>query len=81
MRVMIVGAGIGGLTAAIALREAGIDATVSERAGEIKEVGAGILLAANAISALDEIGLSNDVRQLGTPASAGRILERVMNLR
>ena len=74
MRVMIVGAGIGGLTAAIALRRAGIDATVFERAGEIKEVGAGILLAANAVSALGEIGLSDDVRGLGTPASAGRIL-------
>jgi 2-polyprenyl-6-methoxyphenol hydroxylase-like FAD-dependent oxidoreductase len=74
MRVMIVGAGIGGLTAAIALRRAGIDATVFERAGEIKEIGAGILLAANAVSALGEIGLSDDVRRLGTPASAGRLL-------
>jgi 2-polyprenyl-6-methoxyphenol hydroxylase-like FAD-dependent oxidoreductase len=74
MKAMIVGAGIGGLTAAIALRKAGIDATVFERAGEIKEVGAGILLAANAVSALGEIGLSDDVRRLGTPASAGRIL-------
>ena len=74
MTAMIVGAGIGGLTAAIALRRAGIDATVFERAREIKEVGAGILLAANAVSALDEIGLSDDVRRLGTPASAGRIL-------
>lgn len=74
MRAMIVGAGIGGLTAAIALREAGIGVTVYERAGEIEEVGAGILLAANAVSALGEIGLSDDVRRLGTPASAGRVL-------
>jgi 2-polyprenyl-6-methoxyphenol hydroxylase-like FAD-dependent oxidoreductase len=74
MRAMIVGAGIGGLTAAIALRRAGVDATVFERAGEIRAVGAGILLAANAVSALGEIGLSDDVRRLGTPASAGRIL-------
>ena len=57
MRAMIVGAGIGGLTAAIALRRAGIEATVFERAGEIKEVGAGILLAANAVRALGELGL------------------------
>ncbi|HEX5850780.1 MAG TPA: FAD-dependent monooxygenase [Rubrobacter sp.] len=73
MRSMIVGAGIGGLTAAIALRRAGIDATVFERAEEIKEVGAGILLAANAVAALGEIGLSDDVGRLGTPASAGRV--------
>ena len=71
---MIVGAGRGGLTTAIALRRVGIDATVFERAGEIKVVGAGILLAANAVTALGEIGLSDDVRRLGTPASAGRIL-------
>ena len=73
MRAMIVGAGIGGLTTATALRRAGIEATVFERAGEIKEVGAGILLAANAVRALGELGLLHEVRQLGTPASAGRI--------
>src|SRR5215212_3515336 len=73
MRAMIVGAGIGGLTAAIALRRAGIEATVFERAGEIKEVGAGILLAANAVRALGELGLFHEVSQLGTPASAGQI--------
>jgi 2-polyprenyl-6-methoxyphenol hydroxylase-like FAD-dependent oxidoreductase len=36
--------------------DAGIDATVFERAREIKEVGAGILLSANAVSTLGEIG-------------------------
>ena len=73
MRAMIVGAGIGGLTAAIALRRAGIETTVFERAGKIKEVGAGILLAANAVRALGELGLFHEVSQLGTPASAGLI--------
>jgi 2-polyprenyl-6-methoxyphenol hydroxylase-like FAD-dependent oxidoreductase len=58
---MIGGAGIGGLTTAIALRRAGIEATVFERAGEIKEVGAGILLAANAVQALRELGLFHEV--------------------
>ena len=73
MRAMIVGAGIGGLTAAIALRRAGIETTVFERAGEIKEVGAGLLLAANAVRALGELGLFHEVSQLGTPASVGLI--------
>jgi glycine/D-amino acid oxidase-like deaminating enzyme len=45
MKAMIVGAGIGGLTAAIALRRAGVETTVFERAGELREVGAGLLLA------------------------------------
>jgi 2-polyprenyl-6-methoxyphenol hydroxylase-like FAD-dependent oxidoreductase len=74
MKAMIVGAGIGGLTAAIALRRAGVETTVFERAGELREVGAGLLLAASAVRALDELGLSEKVRWLGTPASAARIL-------
>ena len=74
MKAMIVGAGIGCLTAAIAQRRAGVETTVFERAGELREVGAGLLLAANAVRALDELGLSEKVRRLGTPASAARIL-------
>jgi len=74
MKAMIVGAGIGDLTAAIALRRAGVETTVFERAGELREVGAGLLLAVNAVRALDELGLSEKVRRLGTPASAARIL-------
>jgi 2-polyprenyl-6-methoxyphenol hydroxylase-like FAD-dependent oxidoreductase len=73
VRAIVVGAGIGGLTTAIALRRAGIVTAVFERAGELAEVGAGILLAANAVRALGELGLSDEVSQLGTPASAGRI--------
>ena len=76
MKAMIVGAGIGGLTAAIALRRAGVETTVFERAGELREVGARLLLAVNAVRALDELGLSEKVRRLPTPASAARILSR-----
>jgi 2-polyprenyl-6-methoxyphenol hydroxylase-like FAD-dependent oxidoreductase len=47
-KVMVAGAGIGGLSAAIALRRAGFEVTVFERAAELREVGAGLLLAANA---------------------------------
>ncbi len=53
MRAMVVGAGIGGLTAAIALRRAGVETTVFERAGELREIGAGLLLAANVVGALE----------------------------
>ncbi len=73
MRAMIVGAGIGGLTVAIALRRVGVETAVFERAGELAEVGAGILLAANAVRALGELDLSDEIRQLGTSASAGLI--------
>jgi FAD-dependent urate hydroxylase len=72
----VVGAGIGGLTAAIALRRAGAEVTVFEWAAKLNEVGAGLLLAANAQKALGKLGLSEMVGRLGTNASAGEIRSR-----
>jgi 2-polyprenyl-6-methoxyphenol hydroxylase-like FAD-dependent oxidoreductase len=72
-KVVVAGGGIGGLTAAIALRRAGFEVVVFERAAELGEVGAGLLLAANARKALAKIGLAEAVTRLGTPASAGEI--------
>ena len=51
-RVLIIGGGIGGLSAGIALRRAGFEVDVFERAPEFTEIGAGISLWANAIYAL-----------------------------
>ena len=65
MRVLIVGAGIGGLSAAIALQRRGIDAVLFERTTELKEIGAGIAIAANAMKALDSLGLADAVGQIG----------------
>lgn len=62
MRITVVGGGIGGLTAAIALRKVGIDVQVYERASALREVGAGIALSANALEALDALGLADDIR-------------------
>jgi len=73
VRVAVVGAGIGGLTATIALRRVGAEVAIFERAQELKEVGAGLLLAANAQKAFGKLGLRNAVGRLGTPASAGEI--------
>ncbi len=69
-KVMVAGAGIGGLSAAIALRRAGFEVVVFERAPELGEVGAGLLLAANAQKALGRLGLAGAVASLGTPSSA-----------
>ncbi|MFI8824971.1 FAD-dependent monooxygenase [Streptomyces sp. NPDC053431] len=63
-RAVVVGAGIGGLTAAIALRDRGWDVTVVERATGLAPVGAGIALAPNALRALDVIGLGDRIRDL-----------------
>jgi 2-polyprenyl-6-methoxyphenol hydroxylase-like FAD-dependent oxidoreductase len=64
--IIIVGAGIGGLTAAIALRQAGFDVEVYERTAELKEIGAGIGLAPNATRALKHLGLMQQVIDRGT---------------
>ena len=47
MHVVVIGAGIAGMTAAIALRQKGVEVTVLEQAPALKEIGAGIQLAAN----------------------------------
>ena len=61
MRVVIVGAGIGGLAAAIALRRVGIETSVVERVAEIREVGAGLSLWSNAVHALRQLGIEAKV--------------------
>jgi 2-polyprenyl-6-methoxyphenol hydroxylase-like FAD-dependent oxidoreductase len=59
VRVGIVGGGIGGLTAAIALRRAGVDAVVFEESPEPRAVGAGLHLWSNAVRALRELDLGD----------------------
>lgn len=57
MRIIIVGGGIGGICAALALREHGIDSVVLEQAKALKEVGAGVQIAANGALVLRRLGL------------------------
>ncbi len=68
MRVVVVGAGIGGSAAAIALRGVGLDPLVIERAPVSGEVGAGLGLAANAMKALDALGVGDRLRETGVIA-------------
>ncbi len=62
-RIAIVGAGIGGLTAAIALSRAGASVTLYEQAGTLGWVGQAINLAPNAVRALDALGLGERLRR------------------
>lgn len=71
MRVVVVGAGIGGLCAAIALRRAGHEVCVYEKTPEMREVGAGLSLWGNALTALDKLGLGAAVAATGSPAVSG----------
>ncbi len=70
---LVVGAGIGGLTAAVALHRRGWRVTVLERARTLEPVGAGLGLAPNALHALDAIGLGDDVRRLSAAQGRGGI--------
>lgn len=66
MRIIIVGAGIGGLATAISLHEAGLrDVTVFERSGAIRGLGVGINLLPHAIRELTELGVADSIRALG----------------
>jgi 2-polyprenyl-6-methoxyphenol hydroxylase-like FAD-dependent oxidoreductase len=62
---LIVGAGIGGLSAAIALRRAGWQVRVFERADSPRELGFGVALAPNAVAALRELGVADTVLARG----------------
>ena len=64
-RVLVVGGGIAGLATARALRPHGIECDVVERAESWSHPGAGMYLPANAVRALDELGLRDAVLDRG----------------
>jgi 2-polyprenyl-6-methoxyphenol hydroxylase-like FAD-dependent oxidoreductase len=68
--ILIIGAGIAGLTTAIALQQRGIEFLVTEAVPEIKAVGAGISLAGNAMQVLKKLGVDKEVKQNGHSISS-----------
>ncbi|MDT0388970.1 FAD-dependent monooxygenase [Streptomyces dubilierae] len=70
-RAVVIGGGIGGLTAAAALHARGWRVTVLERARSLEPVGAAISLAPNSLRALDVIGLGDEIRALAAWAGDG----------
>jgi len=65
MKVVVAGAGIGGLTAALALHQAGIEAEVFEQASEVRELGVGINMQPHAIRELAGLGLLPALDRIG----------------
>jgi salicylate hydroxylase len=65
LRIAIVGAGLGGLVAAIAARRAGFEATIYEQAGAFGEIGAGIQIGPNAVKVLRALGLESGLERFG----------------
>jgi salicylate hydroxylase len=73
LRVLVAGAGIGGLTAALALLRRGIDVEVLEQAAELREVGAGLQLSANGSRVLYELGLAQALQDISCQAEGKEI--------
>jgi salicylate hydroxylase len=66
VNVMIMGGGIGGLATALALQRRGFRVQVYERAKEIREVGAGVVITANARRALRDLGVDAQLEALSS---------------
>jgi 2-polyprenyl-6-methoxyphenol hydroxylase-like FAD-dependent oxidoreductase len=70
-KAVVVGGGIGGLTAALALRRGGWDVEVYEQAPELREVGSGVMISSNATRVLKGLGLLEAVASRGVEVTHG----------
>ena len=73
---LLIGAGIGGLTTAVALRQRGHSVRVYEAAPQLREVGAGVVLGANAMRALHDLDLHDAVRPAGSPITQLHLVDQ-----
>src|SRR5690349_749457 len=76
MRIAIIGGGIGGLTAALALRQFGFEPQIFEQAPHLLEVGAAILMWPNATRVLHRLGVADTIRRRGAVLEKSRWLTR-----
>ena len=65
LKVVIIGAGIGGLTTGIALRQAGYTVEIYDKSRELRPVGAGISLWSNGVKVLNSLGLGKAIASIG----------------
>lgn len=65
LKVIIIGAGIGGLTAGIALSQVGYEVEIYDRVSELRPAGAGISLWSNGVKVLNALGLGRQIAQVG----------------
>lgn len=75
MKCAIIGAGIGGLTTAIALKQKGFDVKVYEAAPEIRPLGAGIVMATNAMLVFQRLGIADKIKNTGYLIKEGFICD------
>ena len=72
--IAIVGAGIGGLTAALCFRHLGYRVDLFEQSPELKEVGAGIQISPNALRVFEKLGLKETLKAGGVRAQAIQLM-------
>ena len=77
--VNIIGAGIGGLTTALTLKQKGLNVNIFESSVEIKPVGAGIILANNAMQVFQKLGIQNQIEKAGNKISYMKITDTQLN--
>ena len=76
MKTAIIGGGIGGLTTAITLKQTGIDYEIFEAAPELKPVGAGIVMAANAMQVLQRLGIEKKIMKAGLEINSAFVVDQ-----
>jgi salicylate hydroxylase len=74
LRALVVGGGLGGLAAAVALAQAGIEVEVHEQARQLTEVGAGVSLAPNGLRMLARLGVAEAVERVGVRYMVAQLL-------
>jgi 2-polyprenyl-6-methoxyphenol hydroxylase-like FAD-dependent oxidoreductase len=72
-KIIVGGAGIGGLSLALALLRRGVDVVVCEQADQLAEVGAGIQITPNGTQALADLGVLDELAKVSSEPDAKRI--------
>jgi len=80
MNIHIIGAGIGGLTTAIALQKKGFNVTIFETTPELLAVGAGIIIANNAMQIYKKLGLEKRIQEKGIPIHEVHLTDGQLNV-
>ncbi len=72
-KIVIVGAGLGGLTAGLALLKRGFEVELYEQAPELKEIGAGVQLSANGTRVLYDLGVGAEIERIGAKPTSKEV--------
>ncbi|WP_349294363.1 FAD-dependent monooxygenase [Streptomyces sp. HU2014] len=75
VKALVIGAGIGGLACAVALRRAGVEVEVHERAGELRAAGSGLSVMSNAVAALATLGIDLGLEKRGQVVESFVVLD------